>query len=166
MPQKPSTQKVSETEFEKRRGINRVEVREGYAQVHISDLSEPLVGARLEVLQSAADAGISLDFLKFTPDGMSFLVLEDKGTDVEKCLSHFKGINVQVQKGCHVVMVHAVNMRDEEGLIASIVLQAIRSGAVIGHVSDMHDRVLMVVGKEDSRRLKQQLEGSLVKARV
>ena len=159
------TPKVSETEFEKRRGISRVEVREGYAQVHVNDLAQPLVASRLAVLKILAGNGISLDFLKFTPDGMSFLVREEKGGKVKDCLKDTQS-DVTVLEGRHVVMVHAVNMRDEEGLIASIVLQAIRSGASIGHVSDMHDRVLMVVSKEDSKRLKEQLEGNLTKVRA
>jgi aspartokinase len=163
MPQNPQQSKVSETEFEKRRGISRVEVREGYAQVHVSDLSEPLTEARLAVLKAANAAGISLDFLKLTPDGMSFLVKEDEAEGIGKALAS-PGVSVSVERGRHVVMVHAVNMRDEEGLIASIVLQAIKSGAAVGHVSDMHDRVLMVVSKEDSSRLKKQLEGNLVGA--
>jgi aspartokinase len=164
MATNPPAPKASETEFEKRRGISRVEVREGYAQVHVNDLAEPLIQSRLAALESATQAGISLDFLKFTPDGMSFLVREDHAADVEMALA--KAGAITVQKGRHVVMVHAVNMRDEEGLIASIVLQAIRSGAAIGHVSDMHDRVLIVVGKEDSERLKEQLEGNLAKVRA
>ena len=157
---------VNETEFEKRRGISRVEVREGYAQVHVSDLPQPIVTARLDALKVVAEAGVGLDFMKFTPDGMSFLVKEADAAKAEKCLDDRKGISVVVEKGRDVVMVHAVNMRDEEGLIASIVLQAIRSGASIGHVSDMHDRVLIVVSKDDSRKLKEQLEGSLVKVRA
>lgn len=158
MPQNP---KISETEFEKRRGISSVEVREGYAQVHISDLTEPLNDIRLQLLEAANAAKISLDFLKLTPDGMSFLVKEDQASGIERAFAS-QAATVVVELGCHVVMVHAVNMRDEEGLIASIVLQAIKSGAAIGHVSDMHDRVLIVVGKDDSVRLKQQLEGNLI----
>ena len=162
MAQNPTRNKVSETEFEKRRGINRVEVREGFAQVHISDLTEPLNDNRLKILESAKNAKISLDFLKLTPDGMSFLVKEDQANSVTSTFKDL-GANVAVEPGRHVVMVHAVNMRDEEGLIASIVLQAIKSGAAIGHVSDMHDRVLIVVGKDDSDRLKKQLEGNLIR---
>jgi aspartate kinase len=158
-------QKVSETEFEKRRGISRVEVREGYAQVHVNDLKEPLTESRLEVLEAGTKAGISLDFLKLTPGGLSFLVKEEEAAGVEQALRPL-GFEVIVVSGQHVVMVHAVNMRDEEGLIASIVLQAIRSGAKVGHVSDMHDRVLMVVGREDSPRLKEQLEGKVVEVRA
>ena len=167
MPKNPSPPKVSETEFEKRRGISSVEIREGYAQVHVTDLTEPLTEARLAVLEAAAKAGISLDFLKFTPDGMSFLVKEEMSQTTEKALRGSRqGVSVSVQPGRHVVMVYAVNMRDEEGLIASIVLQAIKSGAAIGHVSDMHDRVLMVVSKDDSKRLKEQLEGNLAGVRA
>jgi aspartokinase len=85
--------------------------------------------------------------------------------EVERALNA-PDIKVTVQKGRDVVMVYAVNMRDEEGLIAGIVLQAIKSGAAISHISDMHDRVLMVVSKEDSMRLKEQLEGNLAGARA
>lgn len=166
MAQNPPNPKVSETEFEKRRGISRVEVREGYAQVHVNDLPQPVVSGRLDILRDVSGAGISLDFMKFTPDGMSFLVRESDGQKVEDCLKNRKSISVSVEKGKDVVMVHAVNMRDEEGLIASIVLQAIGCGASIGHVSDMHDRVLIVVPKQDSQRLKEQLEGHLVKTRA
>lgn len=151
---------VNETEFEKRRGISNVEVRPGYAQVHVTDLAEPFTTARLAVLKAAAEANIILDFLKLTPDGMSFLVKEDQAETVERALKD-PGIHVTVDKGRDVVMVYAVNMRDEEGLIAGIMLHAIKSGAAISHVSDMHDRVLMVVAKEDSLRLKEELEGSL-----
>ena len=161
---------VSTTEFEKGRGISRVEVRSGYAQVHISDLVEPLTQSRLSVLENAATAGISLDFLKFTPDGMSFLVREEDAAPLVEALTKgeakLSSAQINAKQGRDVVMVHAVNMRDEEGLIASIVLQAIRSGAEIGHVSDMHDRVLIVVAKEDSSRLKDQLEGNLIKVRA
>ena len=161
---------VSTTEFEKRRGISRVEVRSGYAQVHVFDLVEPLTQSRLAVLENAAAARVSLDFLKFTPDGMSFLVREEDAGPLVKALTEgdvkLSPSQVNAQKGRDVLMVHAVNMRDEEGLIASIVLQAIRSGAAIGHVSDMHDRVLIVVGKEDSSRLKEQLEGNLAGVRA
>jgi len=165
MATNPPAPKASETEFEKRRGISRVEVREAYAQVHVNDLPNPLTKSRLEALKLLAEGGITLDFLKFTPDGMSFLVREESATNVENALEG-RQADVTVQKGRDVVMVHAVNMRDEEGLIASIVLQAIRSGAAIGHVSDMHDRVLMVVAKEDSKKLKEQLEGNLAKVRA
>lgn len=156
---------LAETEFEKRRGISRVEVREGYAQVHVNEMGEPLTQSRLRALEAASIASISLDFLKLTPAGMSFLVKENQAEAVEATLNGL-GCPITVERGRHVVMVHAVNMRDEEGLIASIVLQAIKSGAAIGHVSDMHDRVLMVVDQGDSGRLKERLEQSLAEAGI
>lgn len=151
---------ADETVFEKRRGISRVEVRGGYAQVHVKELAEPLATSRLEALKHLAESGVSLDFLKLTPSGMSFVIREEEEGKVRSALESL-GSKVSIRSGQDVVMVHAVNMRDEEGLIASIVLQAIKSGASVGHVSDMHDRALMVVGKEDSARLKEQLEGNL-----
>lgn len=44
-------------------------------------------------------------------------------------------------------MVHAVNIRDEEGLIAKIIKAAISTSAHVDHIGDMHDRLLMVVPK-------------------
>lgn len=151
----------SETAFEKRRGISSVELRTGYAQVHVTGMQEPCMEHRLQALEDVSKAGISIDFLKLTPGGFSFVVREQDANALEAALH---GRTVALQQGQHVVMVHAVNMRDEEGLIASIVFQAIRSGAKLGHISDMHDRVLMVVDQNDSQRLKEQLEGSLAEA--
>lgn len=50
----------------------------------------------------------------------------------------------------------AVNMRDEEGLIASIVQQAITSGGKVSHLGDMHDRLLLVVESKDADKIADQ----------
>lgn len=152
---------VGETEFEKRRGISRVEVRDGYAQVHISRLREPIAASRIEALEAVAAKGVSLDFLKLTPRGLSFLIREEEADAVGSVLRALK-LEIAVQSGRGVLMVHAVNMRDEEGLIASILLSAIESGAAVSHVSDMHDRALLVVAAEDADRLKERLESTLI----
>ena len=69
-PSSFSPSQISETDFEKQRGISRVEVRTGLTQVHVLDLSEPISKSRLRVLDAVSSAGISLDFLKLTPNGM------------------------------------------------------------------------------------------------
>jgi hypothetical protein len=74
-------------EFEKPRGINRVEVRAGYAQAHVSDLPRPLTESRLAVLKAIAQAQISLDFLKLTQSGLSFLILEAFSAKTKEVLS-------------------------------------------------------------------------------
>jgi hypothetical protein len=53
-------------------------------------------------------------------------------------------------------------MRDEEGLISRILLESIASGVQIDHVSDMHDRMLVVVSAEDSSKLRQRIEEKLL----
>jgi len=60
------------------------------------------------------------------------------------------------------VLVHAVSIRDEEGLIAGIVHTAIALGIRIDHVGDMHDRMLMVVQKEDAERLAAHVRSSSI----
>jgi hypothetical protein len=57
-----------------------------------------------------------------------------------------------------IVLVHAVSIRDEEGMIAGIVNTAITNGIRIDHVGDMHDRMLMVVQREDADRLASHIE--------
>jgi aspartokinase len=139
-----SPAKVQETAFEKQRGISQVEVRGGFAQVHVSRLTEPVHENRLHVLKAIAEAGVSVDFLKLTPSGVSFVITENATSEIESALGQFQA-KLTIRKDRSVVMVHAVNMRDEEGLTANVVQEAISSGVVIDHISDMHDRMLMVV---------------------
>lgn len=140
------------TEFEKRRGVSRVEVRSGFAQAHLGNLGEPLAAQRLTVLEAVSTAGISIDFLKMTPMGLSFLI---KAADVEALHTALKSLNLEysLRDGRSVVLVHAVNIRDEEGLIASILKAAISGGTTVHHISDMHDRVLMVVESSEAEKL-------------
>src|SRR3989304_5337634 len=105
------------TEFEKPRGVSKVEVRSGYAQVHVTGLPAPLPESRLAVLKAVSDAKISLDFLKLTQDGLSFLVPESLA-DTAKSLLNKAKVEVSVQPSCSIVLIHAVNIRDEEGLIS------------------------------------------------
>lgn len=135
---------VQETAFEKQRGISQVEVRSGFAQVHVSRLSDPVHENRLQVLKAIANAGVSVDFLKLTPSGLSFVTTENATSEIEAALGQFQA-KLTIRKDRSVVLVHAVNMRDEEGLTANVVQKAISSGVVIDHISDMHDRMLMVV---------------------
>lgn len=133
-----------ETDFEKRRGINKVEPRSGFCQVHVSELKEPLVESRLRLLDSVSKAGVSIDFLKLTPTGLSFLAPQDRSSELKKVLSASK-VDFDVSLERSIVMVHAVNVRDEEGMIADLVRLAIASGAPIDHIADGHDRLLFVV---------------------
>ena len=132
-----------ETAFEKQRGIGQVEVRSGLAQVHVSRMQEPIHDQRLKVLHAVAAAGVSVDFLKLTPSGVSFVISEANCTQVEGSLDPL-GVRYTIRKDRSVLLVHAVNMRDEEGLTARVVQQAIASGAIVDHISDMHDKMLIV----------------------
>ncbi|HVT10990.1 MAG TPA: hypothetical protein VHE55_01880 [Fimbriimonadaceae bacterium] len=152
---------VAETAFEKRRGISNVEVRPGYAQVHVSRLPSPVMEGRLRVLGAVADGGISIDFLKLTGSGLSFVVPEDSADLVSQALAQLD-IHFTIRANRHILLVHAVNMRDEEGLIARIVLESIASGVRVDHVSDMHDRMLIVVDAEEAAKLKDRIEENLV----
>src|ERR1019366_6645295 len=96
----------TETDFEKRRGVSRIEVRDGFAQVHASRIREPLMEGRLAVLQCVADARVSIDFLKLTPSGLSFLIPEGQGSAVENALSG-SDVHATVRPERSIVLVHA-----------------------------------------------------------
>lgn len=150
----PST---GETEFERPRGVHSIQVRDGFTNVRVFGLSEPLPEARIAVLAAVAEQGVSLDFLKFTPDGLSFVVPDSDRAAVGQALVGI-GAEQEAKGDLSVVTAHAVNMRDEEGLIARLVSTAIASGTEIDHMGDMHDRVLFVVGKSDVAKLESALK--------
>jgi len=152
---------IAETAFEKRRGISHVEVRSGYAQAHVSRLPHPIMERRLEVLAAIGDAGANIDFLKLTGTGLSFVVPEKLADAVTKVLEGLD-VHFSIRHDRHILLVHAVNMRDEEGLIARILHEAIASGVRLDHVSDMHDRMLMVVKAEDATNLKARIGENLM----
>jgi aspartokinase len=152
---------IAETAFEKRRGINSVEVRTGYAQVHISRLVQPIMESRLQVLGAVADGGVSIDFLKLTQSGLSFVVPSEFSESVSKALGQLD-VHFTIKEDRHILLVHAVNMRDEEGLISRILLESIATGVQVDHVSDMHDRMLVVVSADEAPRLKACIEEKMM----
>lgn len=150
-------------ELERRSGLSSVEVRDGFAQVRVARLGEPLGQARVDVLALIQRAEISVDFLKLTPDGLAFVVAEALGDQVAQALST-SSADVSVRGGRSIVLVHGVNMRDEEGLIARILATAIASGATFEHLGDMHDRVLIVTDNHGARAISERIESQLVEA--
>jgi len=143
---------TQETPFEKQRGISRVEIRDGFAQIHISQLPDPLMDARLEILQVLADNNISIDFLKLTQTGLAFLVQERSADQVATLLAS-KVPHHSVHRDQSIVMVSAVNMRDEEGLLARVVAVSIGCGVQIDHLGDMHDQLLIVTSRDGAREI-------------
>ncbi len=152
-----SQSQISETAFEKRRGISHVELRTGLTQVHVLNLAEPLAKKRLEALKAVANAGISLDFLKLTPTGVSFLIPADKTELISTTLKQ-ADITNQLDTGRSIVLIYAVNIRDEEGMIAGILQRVINAGISIDHASDMHDRILIVAEASQAERFKNLIE--------
>jgi aspartokinase len=152
---------LRETEFEKQRGVSRIEVRTGFAQVHISQISGPIMAGRLRALKVVGDEQISIDFLKLTPSGLSFLVSEDRADAIRSVLET-SGFHFSVSSGRSIVLVHAVNMRDEEGLISRIVQTVIGTSVSVDHIGDMHDRLLLVVKDEDAAKVAQSFKESLM----
>lgn len=145
----------TETEFEKPRGINRVEIRRGFLTIHISgfdgDASEVAL-ERLKILEHMRVADISIDFLKLTGNGLSFVAPEALQNQIADILERSQ-VRFSLLSGRCIVLAHAANMRDEEGLIARVVSEVIGTGVEIDHLGDMHDRVLLVMDSQDGERV-------------
>jgi aspartokinase len=148
---------TGETEFEKRRGINDVEVRSGLTRAMLTELPAPIMDSRLKVLKSVREAGVSIDFLKFAQGAMSFVTND---SDHQKLEGALKGLQIktELERDCCIVSVHAVNMQDEEGLVARIVSEVIASGEDVDHIGDMHDRLLLVTDSKTGARLANRLK--------
>jgi len=149
----------SELEFERPRGISHLEVRTGFAQLQVQEIPEPLLDHRLEVLRRLSESGISIDFLKFTQEGLSCVVAQEDAVRIQGALEGVPG-RVSVLPDRSILLVHAVNMRDEEGLAARVVSLAIASGAPLEQIGDMHDRILIVTTAEGAVRIQSELEKS------
>lgn len=139
---------LSETEFEKARGVNLLKVRNGYTWFVVRLAGD--AGNRLDVLRHVAEAGVNVDFLKLQHEGVSFVVPRESEADCEAALQS-AGYEHESAGNMAVLTVHAVNVQDEEGMVARIVSQTIRSGAEILHMSDMHDRVLLLLSESDAQ---------------
>jgi aspartokinase len=144
------------TKFEKARGLSSVTIRDGFVQVHISGWESNRAEQRLEVLRACRVAAVSIDFLKLTRSGMSFLTKDENAEAIQKVLEA-SGHKFSLRKPCSVVLAHAVNIRDEEGLVANIMKTAIEGGFHVHHISDMHDRAIMVVDTDQAQALAKEL---------
>ena len=108
-------------------------------------------------MEAVANAGISLDFLKLTPTGISFVIPAEK-TQLTSDTLNAEGVTNQLATGRGIVLVHAVNMRDEEGMIAGILRRVIETGITVDHASDMHDRILIVTDAAQAEKFKTIIE--------
>lgn len=134
-----------QTTFETQRGISSVEVSRGHSLVIVTGIPEAEADEkRLFALRRLALAGLSIDFLKLSLDGFSFLVPEDDGAKAEEALCQ-AGLTARAVKNRAIITVKAPNIRDESGLVARVAELVVRSGASIDSVGDMHSSVLLVV---------------------
>jgi aspartokinase len=154
---------ASETQFERPRGIDNIEVVRGYARAEVSDLSEPLIDSRIDVLKALED--VSLNFVKFTQTGLSFVCKADFADKAEAALQA-AGFKFDIQRDRCIVTAHAVNMRDDAGLIAKVISAAIASGANTDQFGDNHDRVMIACDNDSAERISKHLEELIEEATV
>ncbi len=129
--------------FDLPRGLGEPLVRDSYAQVLVSFPDHDAKNGRLEALKTIQSNGLSIDFLKFTHNGVSFVISADQAQRAAEVLAQIDA-DVKLSEGRSILLIPAVNMRDDEGLLALVLSEAIKTEAEILHIGDMHDRVLIV----------------------
>lgn len=133
------------TSIETARGISGVEVSNGHALIVVSGMNEEDSPRRmLEALRALKDADCSIDFLKISGTGFSFIVPEG-GSEAATTALRAAGFEADALAGRSIITVRAPNIRDESGLVARIAQLVVRSGATIEQVGDMHSSVQVVV---------------------
>ncbi|MER3412644.1 MAG: hypothetical protein C4341_00065 [Armatimonadota bacterium] len=133
------------TSIETARGISSVEVSNGHALVVVSGMHEDDSAQRmLDALRELKDADCSIDFLKISNSGFSFIVPES-GADAAIRALRSAGFAADALGGRSIITVRAPNIRDESGLVARIAQLVVRSGATIEQLGDMHSSVQVVV---------------------
>lgn len=150
-------QQGSETEFERALGVNRMEVRKGYSSIELQNLGSDPTEKRLGILRKIEAHGVSLDFLKLTRTGMSFVVLREFLDRVKETLGDEFDLAIGMNRA--VLLVHAINIRDDEGLLARVVSEVLATGAEIHHMGDMHDRLLLVLDESQTDLVVESLRG-------
>ena len=133
----------AEQRFELPRGVREIEVRHGFAQVHVR-VSGDLAAQRIEILRLLADAGISHKYLKLTIDGLAFIITDAQVEETKAALSKANA-KFELNLGRSVILVHAIGMREEPGMLAKILQAATAAGVSPDHIGDMHDKMFMVV---------------------
>lgn len=153
------------TQFERQRGVSQIEVKRGYAQAIVQGLPDPVEPNRLEVLRVAARVGVSVAFVKFLASGIAFLVADLDRETLRQALEE-AGYGCVIQGNKVEILVHAVNIRDGQGLLASVIQAGIESGVSIDHIGDMHDKVLLVVSEDHEPRLLDRLQKEFKEAKI
>jgi aspartokinase len=143
-----------ETQFEKPRGLHSIQVMPGFARAEVHGLAEPLMESRIDVLKALSD--ICINFVKLTATGIAFVFPSGNADEVEAALKS-GGFSFDIQLGRSIVMGHSANIRDEEGLAASVISEAIASGASIDQFGDNHDRILIAADEAGAALIAERL---------
>lgn len=153
----------SQTTFETARGISKIEVSSGHALIVVTKLCDNENGAKKNsALMAIKQAGISIDFLKLSSDGFSFIVPEEDAQAAKDALCKHN-FDVTLLKSRAILTVYAPNIRDESGLVARIAQRVVQTGAYIDSVGDMHSQVLIVLDAKFAEQAKNSLESLIGK---
>jgi len=135
--------------FEKERGVTSVTIRGPYAFISVSLDAERT--RHLEVYDTLAAAGISINLVKLHEGGLSFVVSEEDLGPARKAL-RAADFQVGVTPSVSMVSVYAAGMRSMSGVMARIAGALLRAGVGIVQTGDGPDTVFCLVESDLAER--------------
>jgi aspartate kinase len=105
-------------------------------------------GKVMEVFQSMAAAGISVDMIQVAPNQIGFIIKEDLAERATDLLGHLK-LRTSVEKGFAKVAIVGSGMRGVPGVMARMVRGLQQAKIPIYHSTDSHINIACLVKRDD-----------------
>ena len=138
--------------FERRRVVTSVVEVPDMAHIAVDLIDAPDRSlARLELLRSFREYGVSLDLINIVREKFYFIVREDKVMDVVGICKDFE-FPVQIIHGCAKVSCVGIGMKGTPGVMAAIQEALASAGVNILHATDSHITISCLIRRKDLSR--------------
>ncbi|MBC7216807.1 MAG: aspartate kinase [Candidatus Caldatribacterium sp.] len=131
------------------RPVYSIAYRKGLTQFRVDFGKNP--ERKLQMFQTLASCGISIDLINLFPERAAFVVEERVGEKVKSILSQ-EGFSFEVQSPCAKVSLVGSGMADRPGVMAQVV-EALKEAEIeILQTSDSHVTISCLVSEKDMER--------------
>jgi len=144
--------KIEKESFEKRRVVTSVVDVPNMAHISLDLIDSPDRSlARLEILRSFREAGISLDLINIVREKLYFIVKEERVMDVVGICKDFE-IPVRIIHGCAKISCVGIMMKGTPGVMAAIQEALASAGVNILHATDSHITISVLIKQRELKR--------------
>ncbi len=132
----------------------------GISQVKVGPLAGDAVQmARVRVLKTMAEAGISIDMIGVAPNSI-FFIISGEDTDRARRVLQAVGYNIAVETGCAKLSVIGAGMEGVPGVMADVMESLDQAGVTVLQTSDSDITISFLIKETDLPKAIQILHGS------